>query len=135
MTFGKDQNAEQEGLKGGRTSSDIRNWKLSLALKRKWKDPEYRKKHIETIIKINSNRTRENFSEMGKKSRIYENLVEQKIKSKFDLMFKPDEVCDRIGIKDNKIFFIEIKNIKNKRLTEKQREFKNIAGSTYIIET
>lgn len=134
MTFGKDQDAKQEGSKGGKTQSDIRNWKLSLALKRKWKDSTYRKKHIGTIIKINSNRTREELSEMGKKSRIYENLIEQKIKNSFDLIFKPYEVCDRIGIRDNKIFFIEIKNIKNKRLTEKQRAFKNIVGTNYIIE-
>lgn len=135
MAFGKDQNAKYEGSKGGKAPSDTRNWKLSLALKKKWKDPEYRNKHIQTIMKINRNRTREDFSEMGKKSRIYENLVENKIKDSFELIFKPYEVCDRIGVKDNKIFFIEIKNVKNKKLTEKQRKFKSIVGDSYIIET
>lgn len=71
---------------------------------------------------------------MGKKSRVYENLVEEKIRGSFDFFYKPYEICDRIGIKDNKIFFIEIKSPKNRTLTEKQRQFKKIAGDNFIIQ-
>jgi hypothetical protein len=89
---------------------------------------------MKTINEINSKRTRKDFSEMGKKSRLHENLVEQRIKNSFDFMFKPYEVCDRIAVKNDKIFFIEIKSRKHGRLTEKQRQFKNIAKENFIIE-
>jgi len=79
-------------------------------------------------------KTRNDFSEMGKKSRYYENLIEKKLVSRFDMMFKPYEVCDRICIKNGEIFFLEIKNKNNQRLTDKQRLFKNIARERFIME-
>jgi hypothetical protein len=131
--FGKDQNAAKEGLKGAMTKSDLRNLKLSLALKKKWQDPNYRKQAIRTINKINSKMTKEDYSKLGKHSRFNENIVEQRIKGQFDLMFKPYEVCDRIGVKAGRIFFIEIKSSHSKTLTEKQRTFKNIAGEQFLL--
>jgi hypothetical protein len=133
MTFGKDQDARKAGIKGNRTKSDLRNWRMSLAIKKKWQDPDFRQKHIQSLLKY-QNKTKEEFSEMGKRSRIHENLVAEKIKDSFDFLFKPYEVCDRIGIKNNKIFFIEIKSQKNKTLTEKQRHFKRLVGNSFIIQ-
>lgn len=133
MTFGKDQDPKKFGAKGGNSESENRNWQLSIAMKKKWQDPEFRRKNIERLLKY-QNKSPEEFSQMGKKSRVYENLVEEKIRGSFDFFYKPYEICDRIGIKDNKIFFIEIKSPKNRTLTEKQRQFKKIAGDNFIIQ-
>jgi hypothetical protein len=66
-------------------------------------------------------------SEMGKKSRQYENEAINVIKNKFDHIFLPNEVCDRIAMKNDKIFFIEIKrNERHSKLTEKQTLFKEL---------
>ena len=74
---------------------------------------------------------------MGKKSRFYENIVAERIKNSYDFLFKPNEVCDRIGIKNGEIFFIEIKNRLNRcnfRLTKKQRLFRSFVKHNYVME-
>lgn len=49
------------------------------------------------------------FSVMGCKSRAYENKIAKQIQA--DLVFKPQEVCDRIVVRQGQIGFIEIKLI------------------------
>ena len=137
MTFGKDQNSKIEGSKGGSKESDVRSFRLSEAMKRRWKDPRFRKIHLDRLRKYNISRTKESFIEMGKKSRFYENIVAERIRNSYDFLFKPNEVCDRIGIKNGEMFFIEIKNLLNKsnaRLTKKQRLFRSIIKHNYLIE-
>ncbi len=34
MTFGKDQDARKAGIKGNKTKSDLRNWRMSIAIKK-----------------------------------------------------------------------------------------------------
>lgn len=133
MTFGKDQDPKLAGSKGGKTKSDLRNLRVSLSLKKKWLDPDFKKKHYQRIKKY-SFKTKEEFSEMGKRSRFFENLIAEKIRNEYDFLFYPNEICDRIGVKKDKIFFIEIKNPKDKTLTDKQRLFKKIAGEYFILQ-
>jgi len=137
MTFGKDQNPKIEGSKGGSKQSDIRNSKLSEAMKNRWNNPDFQKKHLERLKKYNEKRTKASFAEMGRKSRFYENIVAERIKNSYDILFKPNEICDRIGIRNGEIFFIEIKNRTNKSnasLTKNQRLFRNIIKERYLIE-
>jgi hypothetical protein len=137
MTFGRDQNPKIEGSKGALKHSDIRNSRISEAMKNRWNNPDFQKKHIERLRKYNEKRTKESFAEMGRKSRLYENIVAERIKNSYDILFKPNEICDRIGVRNGKIFFIEIKNKSNKSnagLTTKQRLFKNITKNKYLIE-
>jgi len=67
---------------------------------------------------------------MGLESRKYENSVADTLKYKS--MFLPNEVCDRIVIKNGKIIFIEIKH-PGQELRPKQEQFKNLVGSAYKI--
>lgn len=76
--------------------------------------------------------TREQQSKFGKLCRIYENEIANKIKSEYDKLYYPSSVCDRIGVKDGKIFFIEIKQ-KGRRLSQKQQEFQKIAKNQFIL--
>lgn len=71
-------------------------------------------------------------SEAGKRSRIHENSVAAKIASQYDHFYLPNEVCDRIGIRNGRIYFIEIKQ-KWSKLRPKQAEFQSAVGSSYII--
>ena len=63
-------------------------------------------------------------------SRIRENQVAATIVA--DMVYLPSEVCDRIVVRDGKIFFVEIKKPGDK-LREKQREFSELVGSQYEI--
>ena len=71
MTFGKDQDAKIEGIKGGRKFSSRRNDKVSEARKKDWKNPEYRKEHLKHIEKYMYDK--ESQSSRGKISRKHEN--------------------------------------------------------------
>jgi hypothetical protein len=137
MTFGRNQDPKIEGSKGGSKESDIRSFRLSDMMKSRWKNPEFRMKQTERLRSYNKSRTKSSFVEMGKKSRFYENIVAEKIRESYDFLFKPSDVCDRIGIKNGKITFIEIKNRLNKcnsRLTRSQRVFRSIAKDRYLIQ-
>ena len=83
-------------------------------------------------MKNNITWSKKHLSMMGKLSRKFENEMAEKIKGNYDYMFLPQSVCDRICIKNGKIFFIEIKKGKDK-LKEKQKEFKKLVGNKYII--
>ena len=134
MVFGKDQNSDFEGLKG-RISQEVTNIRksefysesVSRGLKEKWKDPKFRKK-MEKILK--DARSRVDLSEAGKKSHYYENKIAKTIVA--DKIYKPSEVCDRIVVRNSKIYFVEIKR-KGQRLRKKQEEFSKIVGKQYEI--
>lgn len=127
MTFGKDTDPREAGRKGGKTFSIKRSIKRSESMKKRWKNSNFRKRMLE---KLNKNRNT-NYSEMGKKSTYYENIKSKEIEKEFDLMFKPNEVCDRICIKENKIIFIEIKG-KNKALSHKQKVFREFCKNNNL---
>ena len=69
-------------------------------------------------------------SDAGKKSRIFENEIASKLQG--DYIFHPNEVCDRIVVRNGEVFFVEIKQPKRK-LTAKQRIFKDIVGNKYQV--
>jgi len=69
-------------------------------------------------------------SEAGKRSRHFENEVAAKLQGEH--IFKPNEICDRIVVRNGEVFFIEIKQL-GKKLTEKQRLFQRIVGDKYQV--
>lgn len=71
-------------------------------------------------------------SRAGMQSRIYENNAVNRITKDYNFIFLPNEVCDRIAIKDRQVFFIEAKKI-GKSLTEKQRTFQSLVPNYIII--
>lgn len=64
-------------------------------------------------------------SRAGKVSRVFENEMLEEIKERFAILFKPNEVCDAIGVKDDEIVFIEIKKPKL-NLRPKQKQFASL---------
>ncbi len=116
-----------------------------------WKNRKKQKEHCRRISKLGiqkikenprlcakggsarcKNLTREQQSKFGKLSRIHENEMAKKIEKHYDKLYHPTQVCDRIGVKGKKIFFIEIKQ-KGKKLTKKQEEFKRIVKNNFIL--
>ena len=80
--------------------------------------------------------TKEHCSNAGKHSRIRENAKAKELIPNYDNMFLPNEVCDRICIKDGKVIFLEIKK-NGYGLRTKQKEFKEICdtnGYKYQVE-
>jgi len=71
-------------------------------------------------------------SEAGRNSRKYENMVASKLKG--DYIFMPNEICDRIVVRNGAIFFVEIKR-KGEKLRPKQELFKSIVKEKYEIVT
>ena len=132
MTFGIDTDPVDAGKKGYEKTKDIL-WskevreKRTEKLKERWKDPKERKIMLEGGEKGRKNM---NHSDAGKKSRYYENKIAKNIVA--DKIYLPNEVCDRIVIRDGKVFFIEIKR-KGQKLRPKQKEFKEIVKKKYEI--
>jgi len=69
-------------------------------------------------------------SEAGKKSRLFENRIADSLQG--DHIFKPNEICDRIVVRNGEVFFVEIKQ-SGRELTEKQKLFKDIVGEKYQV--
>jgi len=107
--------------------TEKRKQAISNGLVKKWEDPNYRKKVETELEKI---RKTVDHSKAGKKSRLFENEVAKTIQA--DNIFLPQEICDRIVVRNGKIFFIEIKH-KGERLRPKQSEFQEIAKDKYEI--
>ena len=116
-----------------------------------WKDFEKQEEHLRKICKLGSEKirrnpklsipggkarikkiTREQQSAFGKLSRKRENAAIKEIESQYDHIFLPQEVCDRIGIKDGCIYFIEVKK-KGESLREKQEMMMRFARDNYIV--
>ena len=89
------------------------------------------KRNNGTFKKHSENMRNGRASKMGKLSRIYENEVAKTLK--YDKVFLPNEICDRVCVKNGQIFFVEIKH-PNEKLRPKQEEFKNIVKEFYKIE-
>jgi len=82
-----------------------------------------------------SHETRRNlghYSKMGKFSRFYENKAAKQLNSSFEKVWQPNEICDRIAIKNGRVFFIEIKT-GDRSLSPKQEEFRRIVKSKFIV--
>ena len=143
MTFGKGKQINVIDL--GKRGAYKRNKLFGNPLNKLWENPEWKKQALkrssEQIKKFNESLTKEQLSkhrsEAGKKSRLYENTVGERIKSKFEQLFLPSVVCDRIGIKNGKLIFIEIKKAKTEKLKPNQEKFRKICNQMeieYIIE-
>lgn len=137
MTFGKDQDAKEASILGitkEREQNTFASPKVRQAisdgLKEKWKDPNYREKKLG---QLEDARKQINTSKAGRKSRLFENKIAETIKA--DKVFLPQEVCDRIIVRDGKIIFVEIKrkDKRQQRLKPKQKEFKKIAKDSYEV--
>ena len=116
----------------------------------RWKDYERQVKHCREIGKLSSKKfkkgdaraiearklrsptPKEKLAEMGRRSRLHENMVAKQLQKDFEHLFLPNEVCDRIGVKDGKLFFIEIKQ-NGCRLTEKQQTFQSLVPNYLVI--
>lgn len=122
MTFGEDQDPSNAGRKGGASPSKIRNKALSKMMQERWQNQEYRKNALKQLEKARENIDK---TKAGEKSRKYENKKANQIEKEYDYFVNPVIVCDRIGIKDGKLIFIEIKR-KGQKLRTKQKEFKEL---------
>jgi len=133
MTFGKDQDAREHGRRGALASNrnPEKRKKISKTMKKKWETEEYRKLFRKSM-KNSKAWSKEHLTKMGQMSRKRENAVIENIRSDYDKIFLPQEICDRIAIKDGKMFFIEVKGPKQ-QLRPKQKEFKDIAKNRYVI--
>ena len=98
-----------------------------------WKDIEWSKKSAERsrerLKRFRSSLTEEELIQQckkaGRNSRKYETeVVETRLKNKFDTIFYPTHICDRIAIKNNTIHFIEIKKNKHEKLKPNKKNFK-----------
>ncbi len=79
---------------------------------------------------------KEFYRSWGKRSREFENRIAQEIKDEYDKMFHVASVCDRIAIRGNELFFIEIKK-PSEDLRPQQKEFatalKNVSRVLFEI--
>lgn len=130
MTFGKEQCPSENGRRGAIVTNGNREYKRKGAITR-WKNEDYRKKFRLAMRKSRA-WSKEHLSEMGKKSRERENKAIGNIECEYDQIFLPQEVCDRIAIRNGKLFFIEVKGPKQK-LTPKQKEFKETTKDNYLV--
>jgi hypothetical protein len=103
--------------------------KISDILKNLWKQEPYRTRWLNSLERFNSTVPLEHYQMMGKRSRLHENEVAAKLTG---LVFQPNEVCDRIIIRDGQVFFIEIKR-HGQKLTEKQGLFQSIVKDRFQI--
>lgn len=96
---------EEYGIK---KSSEIKN-KVSKGVKKYYKEnPEHK----------------EITGKSFKKSSNLEKEICAKIADKFEGIFFPFSVCDRIAIKDKTVFFVEMKSLKYPELRENQKKLK-----------
>ena len=103
--------------------------KMSDVMKNLWTQEPYRTKWLDASKKLKSKTPLEHFRMMGKRSRLHENQVASKLEG---LIFQPNEVCDRIVVRDGQVFFIEIKK-NGKKLSEKQELFASIVGDKFQV--
>ncbi len=90
--------------------------------------------YSEMCKKMNSNKEHQRIA--GKMSRKAENEKAKILQNKYEKIYQPFRVCDRICIKDEKIVFIEIKQV-GQKLRPLQEEFRKQCeklGYEYIIE-
>lgn len=115
------------GNKNPSKRPDVR-LKISLGLKRMYSSmtKEERRNHCRS----GANTSILQLRAMGKLSRAHENCVASTLKG--DFIFQPNEICDRIVVRDGRIYFVEIKQ-EGRKLTKKQKLFQGIAGEQYEV--
>ena len=140
MTFRRGKVHSEVSSKGAIS----RNKLYGNPLAKLWKNKDFRqrqkiqgKKYLkEYRSKFTDEEWKKFCSNAGKKSRKFEKIVAKKISKNFSKIFEPFRVCDRIAIKNNQIYFIEIKKSTKDKLKPKQKQFKKICdelGYNYII--
>jgi len=76
------------------------------------------------------------YSNLGRKSREFENRIVEEIKHEYDRIFYISSVCDRIALRGDELVFIEIKK-PGRKLRPLQKEFaeaiKNIKKVSFEI--
>lgn len=90
--------------------------------------------YSEMCKKMNSNKEHQRIA--GKMSRKAENDKAEMLQNKYEKMYQPFRVCDRICIKDGKLIFVEIKK-QGQELRPLQKEFQKLCqelGYNYTIE-
>jgi len=73
-----------------------------------------------------------NIHEMCANGRRAEREAYKLLKNEFDFLAKSVSICDYIGVKDNKIYLIEIK-YKNAKLSKKQKKAYKVLGECYKV--
>ena len=128
MTFGKDADPRKAGLKGLKNITDKRKKANTERNIKAWQNSDYRKKQLDNLAVA---RSKIDLSKAGRRSRLHENIVAMRIKPSYDHFFQPFQVCDRIGIKNGRLCFIEIKGNGHgsRKLTKEQSDFKAIIES------
>ena len=126
MTFKKgEEKTKLAGSKGGLKTQEVHSEVQSnLTLGRKG----------DTYRKFNTNK--EHQINAGKMSRHWENLKAEEMKKRYDEVFQPFVVCDRLCVKDEKIIFVEIKK-SGQILSEQQKIFQELCnklGYSYVVE-
>jgi hypothetical protein len=77
---------------------------------------------------------RKGFASMLSKRRIsLEHEVSKEMESEGYEVFIPNTVCDRIAIKDGKVYFVEFKPANDPTLRVGQQKVSDVAGDQYII--
>ena len=102
--------------------------KVANAVKQTWANTKLRNKMLSNLRNCDSAIQ----ARRGSKSRNHENRVAKLLYKEYDQVFTPSAVCDRICIKNGRVFFIEIKQV-GQQLRPKQEQFKQLVGNAFII--
>ena len=89
----------------------------------------------ERAVKASSRRSREDFSQMGKRGARYriewEQVESEKLVASGYDVFMPHAVCDRVAVKDGRVYFVEFKQ-HGQVLRPAQQRVADVAGSSYL---
>jgi hypothetical protein len=77
-------------------------------------------------------KTSQTQSELGKRAREYEKIKTMELRKKFDKVYFPTSVCDRIAVMGTKVYLIEIKKPGSK-LSRDQARIKNLLDGNYLV--
>ena len=134
MTFKKnDAKSKEAAIKGGLAGGPAcqkMHPKVVKNLMQYSKSPEERRIIIEDAERKLVEKYPDIHSRAGKLSRKFENEVAKTLEG--DVIFLPQEICDRIAIRNGKVYFIEIKHT-GQKLRPKQEQFRNIVKEQYEI--
>ena len=106
-------------------------WKSRKANNPDWKDQCVKARKIGAKKSHKNNRMENGQAKaMGKLSRKFENEVADGLK--YELLFLPQSICDRIAIINGKPILIEIKH-KGEKLRPKQKQAQELLGDSYMV--
>ena len=81
------------------------------------------------LAKVKTSQTQ---SELGKRARGYERIKTEELKRKFSKVYFPTSVCDRIAVKGQKVYLIEIKK-PGSELTKDQMRIRKLLKNNYVV--